>query len=274
MGILKTTATAVRRYLPGAKPAVGIILGSGWGRVCDGFEIRKSMDFGDIPGLGAASVAGHRGKIHWAQSAGVETLIFQGRRHWYEGEGWEPVAAPVFLSKAFGASVILITNAAGGIRGDLSVGDVMVIDDHINGMGTNPLVGRHDPFWGARFPEMSRVYDAELNGWLDASAAALGQDLSHGIYLATPGPIYETPAEIRAFRSLGADAVGMSTVPEAMLAHAAGMRVAGLSCISNVTGGPAAAFSHENVVAAIEGSAPRMSALLAEFWKRLAAAGM
>ncbi|MDP2988957.1 MAG: purine-nucleoside phosphorylase, partial [Kiritimatiellota bacterium] len=146
-----------------------------------------------------------------------------------------------------------------------------VIDDHINAMGTHPLVAPHDPFWGARFPDQTQVYDADLRRQMDRAAERLGQPLAHGVYLATSGPTYETPAEIRAFRAWGADAVGMSTVPEALLAHAAGLRVGALSFIANRAAGLGdSPLAHEEITAAADSAAPAMSRLLQELWKELA----
>jgi purine-nucleoside phosphorylase len=230
------------------------------------------MDFADIPGRGAATVEGHAGRLLWAELAGVETLIFQGRRHWYEGAGWEPIAIPIRVLKRLGASIVVITNAAGGIRRDLQPGDMMVIDDHINAMGDNPLAGVRAPFWNVRFPDMTRVYDPGLHAMCDDAARAMGLKLAHGVYLSVPGPSLETPAEIAAFRRLGADAVGMSTVPEAILARAAGLRVVGLSCISNFAAGVGdGAISHEKVMETVRSALPRLRSLIEALWHRIAA---
>ena len=182
------------------------------------------------------------------------------------------MALPVYLLKKLGASVLVLTNAAGGIRDDLAAGDLMIIDDHINAMGVNPLTDNSDPTWGPRFADQSSVYDPELRGFLDKAAARAKLRVSHGIYLATSGPTYETPAEIKAFRSLGADAVGMSTVPEAMLANAAGLGVAGISCVANRAAGlSSGALTHNDVLNAVQNAIPAMKALLAAFWDEMAA---
>jgi purine-nucleoside phosphorylase len=268
--MLDRAVRVVRDLWPSAQPLCGMILGSGWSDVADAFNVHKDAPYIRIPGLGKPGVAGHSGRLVWGESAGVETLIFQGRRHVYEGEGWTPVALPVYLLKALGAKVVLLTNAAGGVRADLKPGTLMIIDDHINMMGTNPLIGPHQPAWGPRFPDQSAVYDPKLRAMLETAGSAVGESLAHGVYLADSGPAYETPAEIRAFRALGADAVGMSTVPEAMLAHAAGMRVAGLSCITNLAAGVSKEpLSHEEVTQATSKAMPRMKSVILRFWKEL-----
>jgi len=272
--MLDRAVSVVRDMWPAAQPLCGLILGSGWSEVADAFNAFKFTPYIRIPGLGKPGVEGHSGRLVWGESAGIETLIFQGRRHWYEGEGWTPVALPVYLLKALGAKVVLLTNAAGGVRADLKPGTLMVIDDHINMMNANPLIGPHQPVWGPRFPDQTAVYDAQLRQLLDRAGSVAGEKLAHGVYLAGSGPSYETPAEIRAYRALGADAVGMSTVPEAMLAHAAGMRVAGLSCISNsaagVTGQP---LSHEEVTQTTQASMARMKMTILQFWKEMQRVG-
>ncbi|MCG2661559.1 MAG: purine-nucleoside phosphorylase [Kiritimatiellae bacterium] len=274
-------AQVVRTAFPTAKPVGGLILGSGWRAAATAFEIQGRLDYRAIPGLGRPTVAGHDGALLWGTCSGLETFVFLGRRHWYEGAGWESVAFPIYLLKAFGALLVVLTNAAGGIRADLTPGTLMVIDDHINAMGEHPLVGPHDVCWGARFPDQTQVYDADLRRRMARAAERLGQPLAHGVYLATSGPIYETPAEIRAFRAWGADAVGMSTVPEALLAHAAGLRVGALSFIANRAAGlPARSASakaglgnkplaHEEITAAADAAAPAMKELLQALWKEM-----
>jgi purine-nucleoside phosphorylase len=198
-------------------------------------------------------------------------LIFAGRRHWYEGVGWDPIAFPACLAKVMGAAGIVLTNSAGGIRKTFQAGTVMVIEDHINFMGTNPLIGMSHPFWGARFPDMTCIYDQGYRRKLDEVAQAAGFPLAKGVYLAVTGPSYETPAEISAFRQMGADAVGMSTVPEAILAHAAGLKVAGLSCITNAAAGGVSILSHEEVLVGARAAIPALTRVLQEFVKKVAA---
>lgn len=271
LAMLSQGAQAVRTAFPTAKPVAGLILGSGWRATTTAFEMQGRLDYRAIPGLGRPTVAGHDGALLWGTCAGLETFIFLGRRHWYEGAGWEPVAFPIYLLRAFGVSLVVLTNAAGGIRADLTPGTLMIIDDHINAMGIHPLVGPHDACWGTRFPDQTQVYDADLHRRMARAAERLGQPMAHGVYLATSGPTYETPAEIRAFRAWGADAVGMSTVPEALLAHAAGLRVGALSFIANRAAGLGdRPLAHAEITATAYSAAPVMSRLLQELWKELA----
>ena len=269
---LQPALDAVQAAFPAAKPKIALILGSGWSDVAASFEKLGEISYADIPGLGAAGVVGHAGKLLWGKASGIETFVFQGRRHYYEGVGWDTVAIPTFLAKACGAAALFLTNAAGGTNPDWRPGDLMVIDDHINMMGVTPLLGRHDPFWGPRFPDQSRVYDRALRALLDRAAASVSIPLRHGVYLAGTGPTYETPAEIRAWRALGADAVGMSTVPEAMLGNAAGLRVVALSCITNMASGILdQPLTHEEVTETTRVSMANMKNLIQAFWRELAA---
>lgn len=269
---LDEALAAIRGKWPAAKPACGFVLGSGWSDVAEALEIRDTMSYTDIPGLGATGVAGHAGRLVWGSGAGVETFVFQGRRHWYEGEGWTPIALPLYVLKQLGAQHVVLTNAAGGINPGFKVGDLMVIDDHINWMFAHVLPGPHNPVWGPRFPDQSNVYAPELRDLMDKAAAASGILVRHGVYLATSGPTYETPAEIRMFGRLGADAVGMSTIPEAVLASAAGMKVAAISCISNLAAGISKqALSHEEVAETTNRVMGDMKKLLLQFLKELAA---
>ncbi len=262
----------LRDRLGDVAPRWAMILGSGWGGVADAFEILQNIPYEDIPGLGRTGVAGHAGRLLLATHHAQPFLIFQGRRHWYEGAGWAPVALPLRLIHGMGIRTLILTNAAGGIRADLKPGDLMLIEDHLNAMGVNPLIGAHDPTWGPRFPDLSAVYDPDLRTLWMAAAEALGQPLARGVYLATSGPTYETPAEIRAYRAWGGDAVGMSTVPEAILAHAAGLRVTALSCITNLAAGVSPTpLSHAEVIAETDRAQPRMQALFREALSRLAA---
>jgi purine-nucleoside phosphorylase len=270
-GSLIVAAEKISKAFPGYKPGLAVVMGSGWREVANGFTIRHRLEFSDIPELGAPQVAGHGGQLLLAELAGHEVLIFAGRRHWYEGVGWDPIAFPACLAKVMGAAGIVLTNSAGGIRKTFQAGTVMVIEDHINFMGTNPLIGMSHPFWGARFPDMTCIYDQGYRRKLDEVAQAAGFPLAKGVYLAVTGPSYETPAEISAFRQMGADAVGMSTVPEAILAHAAGLKVAGLSCITNAAAGGVSILSHEEVLVGARAAIPALTRVLQEFVKKVAA---
>ena len=262
---LDSAAEAVRKKWPAAQPRCGLILGSGWGDVVKDFE-GEAIPYHDIPGLGKTGVLGHAGTLLHSQVGGMEVLIFQGRRHWYEGEGWTPVILPTYLLHAMGATTVLLTNAAGGIRDDLAPSSLMAIEDHINMLGSNPLAGPHNPRLGTRFPDQSAVYDPSLRDLLLKS----GADRS-GVYIATTGPTFETPAEIRQYRAMGADAVGMSTVPEAIVANALGMRVAGLSCVCNWAAGISPTkLTHEDVNEVAEATLPRMKRTITAFFEELA----
>lgn len=271
---LRIAAAFVRKQFRGARPQAGLICGSGWGGVITSFKVRAQLPYELIPGLGKPGVQGHGGRLLWAEAAGIETFIFQGRRHYYEGEGWVPVAIPPFVLKALGAKTVFLTNAAGGIRDDLKPGRLMLIRDHINFIGTNPMIGPHVEALGPRFADQSAVYGADLRAIVGRAAAAIGEPLAEGVYLAGSGPFYETPAEIRMYRTLGADAVGMSTVPEAQIATSMGLRVAAISCITNLAAGISPTpLNHKEVTEATDAAMPRMTKLVAACWKELAKAG-
>jgi len=216
-------------------------------------------------------VEGHKGNLWLAKPKGKEVLIFQGRRHFYEGAGWGPVIFPVLLAHEMGIRSVLLTNAAGAISEDLAAGDLMVISDHLNFMGSNPLIGEVPHPQIPRFPDQSKVYSPYLKDQIYNAAKAIGEDIKEGIYLALTGPTFETPAEIQAFAKLGADAVGMSTVPEAMVANGLGMEVAAISCISNLAAGRSTqTLSHEDVQKTSEEVLPKMTSLLAHLLPALA----
>lgn len=270
--LFDTAAAALPAVCFDQPPACGLILGSGWGSALQTGRTVARIPFRDIPGLGASTVVGHAGELLLFERHGIRVAAFMGRRHWYEGEGWEPVVLPVELLRRLGAQRVLITNAAGGISPNLQPGSLMVIRDHINAVGLNPLIGPLVPGWGPRFPDQSRIYDDGLTDLLRKAAHDAEVSLSDGVYAFTTGPGYETPAEIRAYASMGADAVGMSTVPEATVANAAGLRVAGLSCITNMAAGISGPhLSHEEVLEQTRKTGPVMASLLDAFLARLAA---
>jgi purine-nucleoside phosphorylase len=250
-------------------PDVGLILGSGWSQALETAQERTRVPYADIPGLGAGEVAGHAGELVLFERHGVRVAAFMGRRHWYEGVGWEAVLLPVELLRRMGAARLLVTNAAGGINSHLQPGSLMIIRDHINITGINPLAGPVVPGWGPRFPDQSRLYSPALSSLLHRAAGAAHVALSEGVYIYSPGPGFETPAEIRAYAGLGADAVGMSTVHEVTLANAAGLEVAGLSCITNMAAGISGPhLSHDEVIEQTGKSAPTMARLLVGFMQQ------
>jgi len=251
-------------------PDCGLILGSGWSRVIKTDSESARVPYSEIPGLGASTVVGHTGELLLFERHGKRVVAFMGRRHWYEGQGWEPIVLPIELMRRMGVKNLLITNAAGGINSSLKPGDLMIIRDHINTTGINPLIGNVVDGWGCRFPDQSNVYSMNLVELLRKAANDCDIILSEGIYAFTTGPGYETPAEIRAYAGMGADAVGMSTVPEATVASAAGIKLAALSCITNMAAGISGPhLSHKEVIAQTEKSAPVMSALVDSFLKRV-----
>ncbi|MFN8614426.1 MAG: purine-nucleoside phosphorylase [Vampirovibrionales bacterium] len=217
---------------------VGIILGSGLGAFADSFENAVSLPYSQLPHFPQSTVVGHSGRLVLAKpSKGPTVACLQGRFHYYEGYGHDAVTYPVRLLKRLGIKTLIVTNAAGGIREDLNPGSLMLISDHLNLMGQNPLMGKNDDQLGPRFVDMSVAYDANLRQLAHTVAQQQGTQLTEGVYCGLSGPTYETPAEIRMLKTLGADAVGMSTVPEVIAARHAGIRVLGISCITNKAAG-------------------------------------
>ncbi len=218
-------------------PHVGIILGSGLGILADGIQDSRPLPYSLIPHFPVSTVEGHEGRLVCGILEGKSVMAMQGRFHFYEGYPLDAVTYPVRVMREMGVGVLLVTNAAGGINTFFKAGDLMLIEDHINLLGANPLHGSNFAEQGERFPDMSAAYDEELREKIQKAAAGLGVKLQQGIYAAVTGPSYETPAEVRYLRTIGADAVGMSTVPEVIVANHAGMRVAGISCITNMAAG-------------------------------------
>ena len=216
---------------------VGLVLGSGLGPFADSMPEAFAVHYADIPHFPASHVIGHAGRLVGGTVRGKHVIALSGRAHFYEGHDLRTVTFAVRVLSRLGIRMLILTNAAGGINTAFTQGALMVIDDHINLLGSNPLMGPHDDRFGARFPDMTEVYSPRLRAVADQAARENGLPLQHGVYIAVHGPSYETPAEIRAFRTLGADAVGMSTVPEAIVARQMSMEVLGISCISNMAAG-------------------------------------
>ena len=251
-------------------PDLGIMLGSGWGESLAMDEIIFRAPYSEIPGLGASTVKGHAGEFVLFLRHGRLIAAWCGRRHYYEGDGWEPVVAPVEILRRMGCATLLLTNASGGINPALRPGDFVIIRDHINLVNENPLVGAHVAEWGERFPDMTEVYNRHLAELLHASANRLALRVMDGVYAFNTGPCYETPAEIRAYKAQGADVVGMSTVPEAVFAKACGMRVAGISLVANLAAGISLRpLDHREVIAAGETAKPLMREFIDDFIARL-----
>jgi purine-nucleoside phosphorylase len=265
---LRLAENDVKDKWPNAKPELCLVLGSGWGDVVKAFDIIDDIPYDQITGMGKSGVVGHSGKLSLARFNNKDIFIFQGRRHWYEGEGWTPVIAPAFIAKHCGAKTMLLTNAAGGLS--FTPGNLMLVSDHINQLGANPLTGPNHEELGTRFPDMSNIYDKSLIEQIKTVGEKNNIKLNTGVYIAASGPSYETPAEIRAFKVLGADAVGMSTAPEAIVGNSMGLKIAAISCISNDAAGISKTpLSHEEVGETMNSIMPRMAILIPEIVKEI-----
>jgi purine-nucleoside phosphorylase len=247
-------------------PRVGLVLGSGLGSLADEITAAAEIPFEEMPGWPAPSVPGHAGRLILGSLRGVPVVCLRGRLHMYEGLSERLVVEPALLLGRLGAPVLVLTNAAGGIDPAFGTGSLMVVRDHINLTGRNPLIGPNDEALGPRFPDMTEVWDRELSEALHAAGRAEGVALREGVYLGLTGPTYETPAEVRMIRGLGADAVGMSTVMEAVAAHWAGMRVCGVSLVTNPGAGLSPTpLTHEEVVEAASEAGPRLARVIGRF---------
>jgi purine-nucleoside phosphorylase len=245
---IQATAAYVRDRISGLSPRVGLVLGSGLGAFAEKVEAQVSFSYNALPHFPVSTVEGHKGRLVAGSVDGVPLLCMQGRVHGYEGYDPTEVVFPVRVLLALGARTIILTNAAGGIHADWAPGDLMVISDHINLTGKSPLSGANDPRLGVRFPDMTDLYAPKLQELAHRSAKGLGFALRSGVYLGLNGPQYETPAEIRMAKGLGADAVGMSTVFEAIAARHGGAEILGISCITNLAAGISKqALSHSEV---------------------------
>lgn len=241
------------RSITDFKPEVGLILGSGLGDYANKIENPIVIPYADIPGFPVSLVQGHQNQFVLGECQGKRVIAMQGRFHFYEGIAQSQIAIPVRIMNQLGAHSLIITNAAGGVNVNYKPGDLMLIEDHINLSGGNPLIGKNDDEFGPRFPDMSDVYDQELRDSIKRLAGEQGIPLQEGVYLMMSGPCYETKAEIRMARALGADAVGMSTVPEAMVANHCKMVIVGISCITNMACGVTdQALNHQEVVETAE----------------------
>jgi len=264
-------AAAIRKRAATQQPKVGIILGSGLGGLSKSIADAVRIPFADIPGFPNATIAGHEGAVIVGSLGGREVVALSGRFHMYEGHPAALAAFPVRVFHALGALELFVSNAAGGISPKLAVGDLMMISDHLNLMGANPLVGEAQE-GEIRFPDMTDAYNPGLRWVLRTTAEKLGITLREGIYAGLLGPSYETPSEVKMLRLLGADAVGMSTVPEVIVARALGMRVAGVSCITNAAAGvTGSALSHAEVLETTNRVSASFESLVTEFLARSAA---
>ena len=243
-------ATRVIRSRVSVEPRIAVVLGSGLGSFADDFDEAVGIPYEEIPGFVRSTAQGHAGRLVVGKVDSVPVVAMQGRVHYYEGYALEEVTFPVRTFGLLGVKTLVLTNAAGGINVQLTQGALMVISDHLNLMGVNPLRGPNDERFGPRFPDMSAVYSPELQELVVEEAKEIGVEVRRGIYGALSGPSYETPAEIHLLRGLGADAVGMSTVPEAIVARHMGLEVLGISCITNMAAGISdEPINHEEVMA-------------------------
>jgi len=255
-------AEAIRKKMK-QTPKIGLLLGSGLGVLAEEIANPVTIPYGEIPHFPVSTVQGHAGQLVIGDLESQPVVAMQGRFHFYEGYSMKEVTFPVRVMKALGVETLLVTNAAGGINTHFEAGDLMLIRDHLNLMFTNPLIGPNYQEWGERFPDMSEAYNPVYRRLANRVAEALDIPLKEGVYAGMTGPSYETPAEIRMLRRMGADAVGMSTVPEVLVARHAGIRVLGISCISNMAAGILPQpLSHDEVVETAERVKPRFIQLV------------
>ena len=264
-------AAAVLNERSGIRPRVGVVLGSGLGTVADAVADPTVVDYADLPGFPRPTLAGHGGRAVLGQIGSVPVAVLQGRAHVYEGGDLDTIRTPVRALRAAGAEILVLTNAAGSLRAEAGPGSLMLITDHINLSGVNVLTGPNDDEIGPRFPSLHDAYDPELRERLRAAADELGTKLAEGVYLGVSGPSFETPAEIRAYDILGADAVGMSTVHETAVARHSGLRVAAVSAITNFAEGMnPEPLSHEQTLRDAQRAADALAPLLVRFLEGLA----
>ena len=266
---MEKTVDYIKSKIGDFKPEIAIVLGSGLGELADEYcEIK--LAYSEIPGFPVSPVKGHNGNLVFAKVNGKNVMMMQGRFHFYEGHSMQTVTYPIKIMKKLGVETILITNAAGGVYPYFKPSSLMIIKDHINFMGTNPLIGPNDDTLGERFPDMSEVYTKSLREIAHTCSKNLNIPVEEGIYIALTGPTYETPAEVNMVRTLGADAVGMSTVPEAIVASYLKMKVLGISCICNSAAGiSTVGLSHKEVLEAAEKAKTNFKKLVLEIIKSI-----
>ena len=266
---MKNTIAFLNEKTDNFKPEIGIILGSGLGELADEY-CDYAVPYNEIPGFIKSTVKGHKGRLVFAEINGKKAVMMQGRNHYYEGHSMQEITYPVKVMKALGVKTLILTNAAGAVNESFSPSDLMIITDHINHTGSNPLIGANDETMGERFPDMTEVYRKYLIELAEKCAQKLGIDIQKGVYWANSGPSYETPAEINMIRTLGADAVGMSTVPEAIVANWCGLNILGISCITNsassITGEK---LSHEEVIDAANNAKTKFKSVILEIVRNI-----
>jgi purine-nucleoside phosphorylase len=266
MADVKETKEFLDSKLAGFKPEVALVVGSGLGGITKEVAKPVVIPYADIPHFPQSTVAGHAGQMIFGEFAGKKLMVLSGRFHYYEGRSLAEITYPIQVVDALNVKILIVTNAAGGINPQYKPGDLMIIEDHINFMGVNPLLGNAGGNGGIKFIDMTQAYSGRLREKLDAAAEKLQLPIWRGVYLATTGPSYETPAEIKAFAWVGADAVGMSTVPEVIMARYHNIEVAGLSCITNLAAGISSKkLSHDEVLEVGRAAQGKLSKLLTEF---------
>lgn len=264
---MQTTVDFIRERTNNFKPEIGIILGSGLGELADEY-CDYAISYNDIPNFIKSTVQGHKGRLVFAEIEGKKIVMMQGRSHFYEGHSMSAITYPVKVMKLLGVKTLILTNAAGSVNENFKPADLMLITDHINNMGSNPLIGPNDNTLGERFPDMTEVYKKSLIEIAKKCAVKLGLVIQEGVYWANSGPSYETPAEIKMIRQLGGDAVGMSTVPEAIVANYCGLNVLGISCITNAASSDTSGkLSHEEVIDAANNAKTKFKSLILEIIK-------
>ncbi|HLQ73751.1 MAG TPA: purine-nucleoside phosphorylase [Bacillota bacterium] len=245
---INQSSTYIKKQLS-MTPEIGLVLGSGLGVLADDIENKVIIRYEDIPSFPKSTVEGHEGQLVFGQLRGKHVVAMQGRFHYYEGYSLKQVTFPICVLKELGIQSLIVTNAAGGMNDSFSPGDLMIINDHMNQMGSHPLMGENNDRLGPRFPDMTNAYDQSFIELAKRCAKQLNIDVKEGVYVGNTGPSYETPAEVRMFKLLGGDAVGMSTVPEVIVANYLGIKTLGISCISNMAAGLSEQpLSHEEVI--------------------------
>lgn len=263
-------AEYIKQQLPGFKPRIALILGSGLSSVAQTMKDRTKISYTDLPGFPKVSVQGHNGQLSFGLINDVEVVCLEGRYHFYEGINSQFVKTYIRTLKLIGCEILFLTNAAGSLRSDVSPGNLMMITDHINLQGINPLIGKNEETFGPRFLGMDDAYDPKLQKVLRHAAETANIPLAEGVYISVLGPMFETPAEIRAFKQWGADAVGMSTVPEVIVARHCGLKVAAVSAITNFAAGMSnETLTHEGTLHHGERAAGKMSQLILNFLEQL-----
>ena len=268
-GYMENTIKFINEKTDNFKPEAGIILGSGLGELADEY-CDFAISYNDIPNFIKSTVKGHKGRLVFAEINGKKVVMMQGRNHFYEGHTMSEITYPVKVMKKLGVKTLILTNAAGAVNESFHPSDLMIITDHINHMGSNPLIGANDDTLGERFPDMSEVYKKTLIDLAEKCAQKLGIEIQKGVYWANSGPCYETPAEIKMMRMLGADAVGMSTIPEAIVANYCGINILGISCITNsASSSNGTKLSHEEVIESANKAKTKFKSLILEVIKNL-----